>query len=116
MVYCYLLFGTPGETVVEARRTLEFVAGHHQAINFLNLALFNMPLHGDEAVEYGNQPFYEGDLSLYTAFRHPGGWDRNLVRRFLEKEFKRHPAIAKITRNDPPQFSSNHAAFLGCIQ
>ena len=33
-VYCYLLFGTPGETVVEARRTLDFVVRHHQAITF----------------------------------------------------------------------------------
>ncbi|HIJ88688.1 MAG TPA: radical SAM protein [Desulfuromonadales bacterium] len=111
-VYCYLLFGTPGETVVEARRTLEFVALHGRAITFLNLALFNMPLYGDEAAEYGNQPFYEGDLSLYTSFRHPGGWDRKQVRHFLESEFKRHPAIAPIIRHDPPQFSSNHAALL----
>ena len=111
-VYCYLLFGTPGETIVEARRTLEFVAIHHLAINFLNLAVFNMPLYGDEAPEYGNEPFYEGDLSLYTAFSHPGGWDRKQVRRFLESEFKRHPAVAAIVRNDPPQFSSNHAALL----
>lgn len=115
-VYCYLLFGTPGETVVEARRTLEFVADHHQTINFLNLALFNMPLHGDESPEYGNKPFYEGDLSLYTAFRHPGGWDRKQVRRFIESEFKHHPAIAAIVRNDPPQFSSNHAALFCCIR
>lgn len=111
-VYCYLLFGTPGETVVEARRTLEFVVRHHQAIDYLNLALFNMPLYGDEAAEYGNRLFYEGDLSLYTAFRHPGGWGRAEVRRFLEGEFKRHPAVAAIVRNDPPQFSSNHAALL----
>jgi radical SAM superfamily enzyme YgiQ (UPF0313 family) len=115
-VYCYLLFGTPGETVVEARRTLEFVVRHHQTINFLNLALFNMPLYGDEAAEYGNRPFYEGDLSLYTAFRHPDGWDRSEVRRFLESEFKRHPAVAAIVRNDPPQFSSNHAALLCRMQ
>jgi radical SAM superfamily enzyme YgiQ (UPF0313 family) len=109
-IYCYLLFGTPGETSVEARRTLEFVVRHSRAINFLNLALFNMPLYGDEAQEYGNKPFYEGDLSLYTAFRHPGDWNRSKVRHFLESEFKRHPAIAAIVRNDPPQFSSNHAA------
>ncbi|MDD2899398.1 MAG: radical SAM protein [Desulfuromonadaceae bacterium] len=115
-VYCYLLFGTPGETLVEARRTLAFVVRHHQAITFLNLAIFNMPLFGEEAAEYGNKPFYEGDLSLYTAFRHPGEWDRNHVRSFLEKEFKRHPAIAAIVRNDPPQFSSNHAALLSGIQ
>ncbi|MDD2852414.1 MAG: radical SAM protein [Desulfuromonadaceae bacterium] len=110
--YCYLLFGTPGETLVEARRTLDFVVRHHQEIGFLNLAIFNMPLHGDDAVQLGNQPFYEGDLSLYTAFTHPGGWDRKQVRRFLESEFKRHPAIAVIVRNEPPFFSSNHAAFL----
>lgn len=115
-VYCYLLFGTPGETAVEARRTLEFVAGHHRAISFLNLAVFNMPLHGDEAREYGDKPFYEGDLSLYTAFRHPGEWDRKQVRRFLEREFKRHPAIALIVRNDPSQFGSNHAALLCGMQ
>ncbi|MHB8056862.1 MAG: B12-binding domain-containing radical SAM protein [Desulfuromonadaceae bacterium] len=111
-VYCYLLFGTPGETVVEARRTLEFVAAHHGAIDFLNLAVFNMPLYGDEVRLYANKPFYEGDLSFYTAFRHPGGWDRKQVRRFLGSEFKRHPAIAAIVRNDPPQFGSNHAALL----
>lgn len=115
-VYCYLLFGTPGESAAAARRTLEFVVGHHQTINFLNMALFNMPLHGEEAREYGDKPFYEGDLSLYTAFRHPDSWDRSQVRRFLESEFKRHPAIAAIVRNDPPQFSSNHAAFLSGIQ
>ncbi len=115
-VYCYLLFGTPGETVVEARRTLEFVVRHHQAIGFLNLALFNMPLYGDEAREFGNRPFYEGDLSLYTSFRHPEGWDRREVRSFLENEFKRHPAVAAIVRRDPPQFGSNHAALLCCKQ
>jgi hypothetical protein len=75
-----------------------------------------MPLYGDEAAEFGEQPFYEGDLSLYTAFRHPGDWDRKQVRRFLESEFKRHPAIAAIVRNDPPHFSSNHAPLLCGIQ
>jgi hypothetical protein len=110
-VYCYLLFGTPAETRVEASRTLEFVVRHHQSITFLNLALFNMPLYGDEAAEYGSQPFYEGDLSLYTSFRHPAGWDRKQVRHFVESEFKRHPAIAAIMRKDPPFFNSNHASF-----
>jgi hypothetical protein len=111
-VYCYLLFGTPGETEVEASRTLDFVVSHHNAINFLNLALFNMPIYGEEASEYAKIPFYEGDLSLYTSFTHPRNWDRKKVRNFLKSEFKRHPDIAPIIRNDPPYFSSNHAAFL----
>ena len=110
-VYLYLLFGTPAETEAEARRTLEFVVRHREAITFMNLALFNMPICGDEAAGYGIDPFYEGDLSLYTAFRHPHGWDRKQVRGFLDKEFKRDPAVAAILRNDPPLFTSNHAAF-----
>jgi hypothetical protein len=55
--------------------------------------------------------FYEGDLSLYTGFDHPKGWSRPLIRQFLDKEFKRHPAIAPILRRDPPVFTSNHAPF-----
>jgi radical SAM superfamily enzyme YgiQ (UPF0313 family) len=110
-VYVYLLFGTPAETETEARRTLEFVVRHRESISFMNLAIFNMPACGHEALEYETEPFYEGDLSLYTGFRHPRGWDRNLVRRFLSDEFKRNPAVAKIMKNTPPLFTSNHAAF-----
>lgn len=110
-VYCYLLFGTPGETEREARQTLDFVSRNHQAISFLNLAIFNMPIEGPESAEYGTHLFYEADLSLYTGFRHPKGWDRRQVRQFLEKEFKRHPAVAGIIRHDPPFFGSNHAPF-----
>jgi radical SAM superfamily enzyme YgiQ (UPF0313 family) len=109
--YVYLLFGTPAETVTEARKTLEFVARHRQAITFLNLAIFNMPLCGKEAREHETEQFYEGDLSLYTGFTHPRGWDRKLVRQFLEGEFKRHRAVSLILKNDPPVFTSNHAAF-----
>ncbi len=109
--YVYLIFGTPAETITEARKTLEFVARHQDVITFLNLALFNMPLCGHEAREYDTEQFYEGDLSLYTSFRHPHGWDRKLVRQFLDNEFKRHPAVSAILKNDPPMFTSNHAAF-----
>ncbi len=109
--YVYLLFGTPAETVREARKTLEFTVRHAEAITFLNLALFNMPVCGQEAGEYKTEQFYEGDLSLYTGFHHPRGWDRRLVRQFLENEFKRRSAVARILKNDPPVFTSNHASF-----
>ena len=109
--YVYLIFGTPTETIVEARKTLAFVADHNTAIGFLNLAVFNMPLCGREAGVYETEQFYEGDLSLYTGFKHPRGWDRKLVRQFLENEFKKHPAVSRILKNDPPLFTSNHAAF-----
>jgi hypothetical protein len=84
---------------------------HGSCIDFLNLAVFNMPAYGPEAEKFDPRPFYEGDLSLYMDFVHPAGWNRALVRSFLDKEFKRHPVIAAILRRDPPLFTSNHAPF-----
>ena len=110
-VYLYVLFGTPAETEMGARKTLEFVALHREAICFLNAALFNMPVGGSDAQGFERSPFYEGDLSLYMGFRHPLGWDRKKVRRFLADEFRKEPAVAAILKNDPPIFTSNHAPF-----
>ena len=109
--YVYLLFGTPAESLEEARKTLEFAVTHSDRIGFLNLALFNLPVNGLETQKLETQEFYEGDLSLYTGFVHPRGWNRNIVRQFLDGEFKKHPAIAPILRRDPPLFTSNHAPF-----
>lgn len=109
--YVYLLFGTPEESEAEARKTLEFTVRHADAIGFLNLAVFNMPVCSQEVKGYNTEKFYDGDLSLYTGFTHPRGWDRDAVRRFLDKEFKKHPAVSAILKNDPPVFTSNHAAF-----
>jgi len=109
--YVYLLFGTPGETLADARRTLDFTVKHAAEIGFLNLALFNMPVGSLEAQELKTSSFYEGDLSLYTDFEHPGGWNRKNVRQFIEGEFKRHETISAILRKEPPLFTSNHAPF-----
>lgn len=109
--YVYLLFGTPEETEAEAQETLAFTARHAGAIGFLNLAVFNLPAHGACREGLDVRPFYEGDLSLYRDFHHPRGWGRAAVRRFLQAEFRRHPAIAPILRREPPVFSSNHAPF-----
>jgi radical SAM superfamily enzyme YgiQ (UPF0313 family) len=109
--YVYLLFGTPTESLVEARETLAFTRRHHRAIAFLNLAIFNMPKTSEEAKQLPGTGFSEGDLSLYRDFTHPRGWDRRAVRTFLDREFKRDPLIAPILRRDPTLFTSNHAAF-----
>jgi len=109
--YVYLLLGTPAENEAEAKRTLEFTAKHSPQISFVNLALFNLPIGSQESQRLITEKFYEGDLSLYVNFSHPRGWNRNLVRQFLDKEFKRHPAIAPLLRRDPPFFTSNHAPF-----
>ena len=109
--YVYLLFGTPPEGPIEARKTLEFIVRHHDSIHFLNLAIFNMPIDGPETRGMETKTFYEGDLSLYTSFDHPKGWSRQRIRQFLDKELRRHPAIAPILRRDPLVFTSNHAPF-----
>ncbi len=109
--YIYLLFGTPAETGSAAQRTLDYVAGHHEYIDYLNLAIFNMPAYGPDAEKLDTEDFYSGDLTLYRNFRHPQGWSRSKVRRFLEDEFKRDPAIRSIILKDPPVFTSNHAPF-----
>ena len=107
--YVYLLFGTPAEDQAAAEKTQDFVISHAPWLDFLNVAIFNLPLFSDEAEENKTFPFYEGDLSLYAHFHHPKGWCRGKVRQFLDKRFKRHPAIAPILRRDPPVFTSNHA-------
>ncbi len=113
--YVYLLFGTPEETPAGARKTLEFTARHSDEIGFLNLAIFNMPVGAPEADMLETADFYEGDLSLYTDFVHPGGWDRRRIRQFLESEFRRHPAISGILKKEPPFFTSNHAPFFATV-
>ena len=110
--YVYLLFGTPSEGLEQARKTLDFVVTHQRAITFLNLAVFNMPVCSPEAHALHTSDFYEGDLSLYSDFIHPQGWGRKAIRTFLDKEFKRHPAIIPILQRDPPIFTSNHAPFM----
>jgi len=109
--YVYLIFGTPAEALTQARKTLEFTASHRDCIDFLNLAIFNMPVCSARSSGLETRRFYEGDLSLYTDFTHPKGWNRKEVRSFLENEFKSHPAVSAILKKDPPVFTSNHAPF-----
>jgi hypothetical protein len=109
--YVYLLFGTPAEDEAAARRTLDFTLAHADAIDFLNLAIFNLPAYSHEAGHLETLDFYQGDLSLYREFVHPHGWHRDRVRHFLDKTFKKTDAIRAILNNDPPFFTSNHAPF-----
>lgn len=109
--YCYFLFGTPPENEGSALKTLHFVVEHQDCIDFLNLAIFNLPACSVEARSLATRDFYEGDLSLYRNFEHPLGWHRPNVRNFLEKTFKKHPAVAPLVKRTPVFFTSNHAPF-----
>jgi hypothetical protein len=109
--FVYFLFGTPGESVQEARITSQFILEHHENIDFCSIAIFNLPLHGQESQNLELRPFYAGDLSLYADFEHPRGWDRKSVRHFLEGELKSNPKISGLLQKMPPYFGANHAAF-----
>jgi hypothetical protein len=109
--YCYFLFGTPKENETSAVKTLDFTIRHADCINFLNLAVFNLPSGSPEAQSLATSDFYNGDLSLYKNFQHPDGWQRSHVRNFLQKTFRKHPAIAPIAARTPEFFTSNHAPF-----
>lgn len=109
--FIYLLFGTPYETIEQARRTVKFTLDHADCIQYLNPAIFNMPVHSTESNIYATRQFYEGDLALYHNFDHPKGWQRGLVRQFLQNEFQSHAAIKSKILANPPFFTSNHAPF-----
>lgn len=113
--YVYLLFGTPWETGADAQETLRFTVKQSDSISFLNLAIFNLPAYGPEAGDLITDAIDEGDLFLYQRFEHRSGWARPNVRQFLDKTFRRHPAIAPILRRDPPVFTSNHAPFFNLL-
>lgn len=111
LTYVYLLFGTPAETLPSAQKTLAFVVRRSASIDFLNLAIFNLPVNSPDTHRLNVRTFYTGDLSLYTDFEHPHGWGRRPVRAFLDNEFRRHPAVRPIILRNPPVFTSNHAPF-----
>jgi hypothetical protein len=109
--FVYLLFGTPAEDHDAAARTRDFVAERASLIDFLNVAIFNLPVSSLEAKTLETRGFYEGDLSLYSDFRHPMGWDREAVRRFIAEELEAAPEIRPIVARTPPVFTSSHAPF-----
>ncbi|MBN1412582.1 MAG: B12-binding domain-containing radical SAM protein [Spirochaetales bacterium] len=110
--YVYLLFGTPWENGERARRTKEYVSANASNIDFLHVSVFSLPAQSEEAGELETFPFYEGDLPLYLDFRHPLGWGRKKVRRFIDNEFGKEPAIAAILKKTVPFFDAHHAPFL----
>jgi radical SAM superfamily enzyme YgiQ (UPF0313 family) len=110
--YVYLLFGTPAEDRAAARRTMEYIVENSASIDFLNMAIFNLPVFAAAAADLVTRPFSTGDLSLYTDFEHPEGWNRREVRRFVDGELKRNPVIAGILKRTPPVFTSNHAPLI----
>ncbi len=102
--FVYVLLGTPGESAAEAGQTLAFLEEHAEAIDFLNLAIMNLPrgVAPDELAA-------EEPLGFYRESPASPGWERGDVRRFLQGRLLGSPAIRTIVNRTPPVFTSNHA-------
>lgn len=111
LTFVYLLFGTSFEDEKAAFKTLDYIKEHEKYIDYLNLAVFNLPKFSEDARNLDTQEFYHGDLSLYLNFTHPFAWDRRKVKQFLDKTFKKQVSYGSLIRKNPAFFSSNHAAF-----
>ncbi|MBE0596567.1 MAG: radical SAM protein, partial [Desulfuromonadales bacterium] len=102
--YVYVLLGTPGETLADAEATLSFLEQQADKIDFLNLAIMNLPRPAGET----ELPAEEG-LGFYREFAPSPGWDRRAVRRFLKERLLGSPAVRAAVNRVPPAFTSNHA-------
>ncbi len=109
--YVYIMFGTPAEDMEKALRTRDYILENSGNIDFLNVSIFNMPVGSEDADRLGTKQYYDGDLSLYTEFNHPLGWNRREVRTFLDKDFRKIPELGEILKRTPPVFTANHAPF-----
>lgn len=116
LTYVYLLFGTQYEDQAAALKTLEFIKAHQADIDYVNLAVFNLPKFSQDAHDLETSEFYHGDLSLYLNFVHPRGWERRQVKNFINKTFKKQLAIGSGFRKNPAFFSSNHAMFFNHLE
>jgi len=116
--YVYIMLGTPGETEADAVLTRDFLQQHAPHIDYLNLAIMNLP----RASELLDAPARHGivgaelcaadsPLSLYRRFQPSGAWNRASARRFLDRELLGTPAIRAIVKRTPPLFTSSHAFF-----
>lgn len=111
LTYVYLLFGTPEEDYESAMKTKDFILNHSDSIDYLNLAIFNLPANSSQARNLKVFNISDSDLSLYKGFKHPKGWDRGKVREFISNELNSEPRINNILKKTPLQFNANHAPF-----
>lgn len=116
--YVYIMLGTPGETKADAVLTRDFLQQHAPHIDYLNLAIMNLPraselLAAPEQYGIAGAELCDADspLSLYRRFLPSGDWNRASARRFLDQELLGTPAIRAIVKRTPPLFTSSHAFF-----
>jgi hypothetical protein len=116
--YLYLLFGLPGESEADREATLSLVADNADAVDFLNLSVFNLPRHSElseRAAEFGIEVGdFPGDaaIRLYRPFVCATGSPREESREFLRARFKVDPRIRPAVRRTPRWLRAAHLALM----
>ena len=115
--YLYLLFGLPGETPADREATRELLARRAAEVDFLNLSVFNLPVHCElttRAAEYGIalRPF-PGDepIRLYQPFTSAGRAPRAEVRPFLAR-LRADPRVRPAVQRTPRWLRAAHLALM----
>ncbi len=117
--YLYLLFGLPGETDADRNATLRLIERNGDAIDFLNLSVFNLPRHCELTsrakefdIQIGDFPS-DGAIRLYWPFTTSGGVSpRDQAREFLRGTFNKHPAVKAANLRTPRWFRAAHMALM----
>ncbi len=114
--YLYLLFGLPRETHGDRSRTLEFLVRNAEAVDFLNLSVFNLPEQSaltkegaEHGIELGAFPD-DGAIRLYRPFLVDGVDPRAEARTFLDRQLRSHPQIRPMVRRSPRWLRAAHNA------
>lgn len=117
--YVYLLFGLPGETERERTDTHKLIRDHIDAIDFLNLSIFNLPKHCDlnhraAAFDIVIDEYAETQkaIELYRPFTMNGMAEspRRLARRFIANRFSSDEKIRQAVLRTPKWFRAAHLA------
>ncbi len=113
MSYVYVMLGISGETAEDAEMTRTFLEDHAGDIDYLNIAIMNLPREsglladpGDAGIRDEGLLDQEAPLGLYRSFVSSTGWGRAEARRFLKQQLLGTPAIREIVGRTPAYFTS----------
>lgn len=117
--YVYMLLGLPGETVTDRSKTAALLDKAGNAIDFLNISVFNLPRSCElveKAAEFGmivtdfDAP--EHAIRLYSPFTCEGVSPRDSARKFIRNDLSVRPHVMRALKNTPKWFRGAHMAMM----